>query len=148
MDINYIIDNSTISNSSRSGITRSSTSSSNPRRSGVNVSSRSSSSSSSGSGSDSSRSSVNSYFNTNNDDEENGFQDFLAVWTTLRLPASIKFRCLNQNVGARNECTENESDVYQHHLRCTSHDHGLYAGMRRQLRIPWKCDKKGWAKRH
>ena len=43
--------------------------------------------------------------------------------------------------GAINQCTENESDVYQHHFRCTSHDRGRKAWMRMQLYIPWNCDK-------
>ena len=36
---------------------------------------------------------------------------------------------------ARNQCTENESDAYQHHLGCASHDRRRNAGMRIQLNI-------------
>ena len=50
----------------------------------------------------------------------------------------------------RNQCAENESDVYQHDLRCTSHGRRQNVGMRGQLTIPRKCDNYGWesTKRH
>ena len=43
--------------------------------------------------------------------------------------------------GARNQSTENESDMYQHHLSCTSHDRGRKAVIRRRLHMPQKFDK-------
>ena len=44
----------------------------------------------------------------------------------------------------RNQCAENESDVYHYHVGCISHNRRQNAGMRRLLNKPRNCDNKSW----